>query len=209
VSDGLPTAERQTAEPRAPAMFPLMLDVTALPVMLIGGASLVHRLAALDDHGARDLHVFAPAAPPDLAAHAGAHLVQRWPEAADFQRIAPRLVFISDVDDAAAAAYRALAKQVGALVHVQDRIPLCDFHLPAKVRRGRLQVTVSTDGAAAGLSRLIRQYLETNVFGPEWAERVEDIARARMEWKKQELSFGDLARKVEDFVAARGWLSPK
>ena len=195
--------------PQMPAMFALMLDVTALPVMLIGAASLTGRLQALDDHGATDAHVFAPEPPDDLVALAGDRLTSRWPEPADFSRIKPRLAFISDVDDGRAAAFRAQAKNTGALVHVQDRIPLCDFHLPAKVRRGHLQVTVSTDGTAAGLSRLIRQYLEAEVFGPEWAARVDELAAARRAWKAQGLSMADLAHEIEAMVVERGWLPPK
>lgn len=193
----------------APAMFPLMLDVSAAPAMLIGGASIKGRLQALRDHGATAAHVFAPEASADLAALAGEDLALRWPDAADFARIKPALAFISDVDDRKAAAFRALAKAAGALVHVQDRIPLCDFHLPAKVRRGHLQVTVSTDGQAAGLSRLIRQYLEAEVFGPEWAARVEELAAARAAWKAEGVTTAELAAKVDSFVAARGWLSAK
>ncbi len=190
-------------------MFPLMLDVSAAPVMLIGGASLPGRLQALRDHGATNLHIFGPEASPELADTAGVSLQRRWPEAADFTAVAPILAFISDMDDTQAAAFRALAKEAGALVHVHDRIPLCDFHLPAKVRRGRLQVTVSTDGQAAGLSRIIRQYLEAEVFGPEWGPRVEELAAARMAWKAQGIGMAELAAKIEAFVAERGWLSVK
>lgn len=194
---------------RPPAMFPLMLDVSAAPVMLIGGASLSGRLQALRDHDATNLHIFAPEASPELADLAGDRLRRRWPEAADFTGIAPILAFISDMDDTQAASFRALAKGAGALVHVHDRIPLCDFHLPAKVRRGRLQVTVSTDGQAAGLSRLIRQYLEAEVFGPEWGPRVDELAAARVAWKAQGIGMAELAAKIEAFVAERGWLSGK
>ncbi len=190
-------------------MFPLMLDVSTAPVMLVGGASLLGRLRALDEHGATAVHVFAPDAPAELAALAGERLRRGWPAASDFTRIAPKLAFISDMDDAQAAVFRALARDAGALVHVQDRIPLCDFHLPAKVRRGHLQVTVSTDGQAAGLSRLIRHYLETDVFGPEWAARVEELAAVRKAWKAEGITLGELASRVEAFVAARGWLSAK
>lgn len=193
----------------ARAMFPLMLDVSATPVMLIGGTSLPGRLQALDEHGAAAVHVFAPDATAELAALAEGRLARRWPDAADFTAIEPTLVFISDIGDGEAGRFRVLAKAAGALVHVQDRIPLCDFHLPAKVRRGHLQVTVSTDGQAAGLSRLIRQYLEAEVFGPEWAERVEDLAAARLAWKAEGIGFAELAARVEAFVAARGWLPPK
>ncbi len=146
-------------------MFPLMLDVANVPIVVAGGPRILPRVAALVEHGALGLHVFAQSPSPELAAYAGARLEGRWPEQADFARIRPKLAFVADVDDDLAARVSGWARDAGALVHVEDRIPLCDFHLPARVRRGHLQVTVSTDGAAAGLSRHIREYLENHVFG--------------------------------------------
>lgn len=187
-------------------MFPLMLDITALPIIVIGGAGVLARITALDEHGAKDVRVFATDPTPDLIVAAGGRLERRWPDANDFLALRPRLVFVADVDDAVAANFYAQAHAAGALVHVQDRIPLCDFHLPARVRRGHLQVTVSTDGTAAGLSRHIREYLEAHVFGPEWAARVDEVAAARRKWKQEGLSFAALGKAVADLVTARGWL---
>ena len=203
------TTEQSASDQRpadAPLMFPLMLDVSQMPVFAIGGASISVRLAALDEHGAKNVHIFAPSPAPELVAAAGARLQQRWPSEADFNALRPRLVFIADMDDGEAAALRTYAVAAGALVHVQDRIPLCDFHLPARVRRGHLQVTVATDGTAAGLSRHIREYLETFIFGPEWAQHVDEVAAARRAWKQQGLSFAALGKAVADLVTARGWL---
>ena len=187
-------------------MFPLMLDITTIPIMVIGGVGVLARVIALDEHAAANVHVFAEAPAPELVTVAGARIQKRWPEPADFARIHPKLVFIADVDDAQAASLHGEARASGALVHVQDRIPFCDFHLPARVRRGHLQVTVSTDGTAAGLSRHIREYLETYIFGPEWVARVDEVAAARRKWKQEGLSFAALGKAVADLVAARGWL---
>lgn len=189
----------------ATPMFPLVLDVTALPVFAIGGVGLLARIAQLDEHLASDVHIFAPAPAPEVSAVAGARLRERWPEEADFAAHHPKLVFIADVDDTFAAVLRARAKAFGALVHVQDRVPLCDFHMPARLRRGHLQVTISTDGTAAGLARHIREYLENHVFGPEWAARVEEVAAARKKWKAEGLSISSLGKAVADLVSARGW----
>ncbi len=197
-------SDQQPAD--ATLMFPLMLDVSQMSVFAIGGASVLVRLAALDEHGAKNVQVFAPSPAPELIAAAGSRLQQRWPTQADFATIRPKLVFIADIDDDEAATLRSYGVAAGALVHVQDRIPLCDFHLPARVRRGHLQVTVATDGTAAGLSRHIREYLENFVFGPEWAEHVDEVAAARRAWKQQGLSFAALGKAVADLVTARGWL---
>lgn len=194
------------AMPAGKAMFPLMLDVTAIPIMVVGGASAAARVTVLREHGATDIHVFAETPVFELVETAGERLQSRWPEQSDFSNLRPKLVFISDVDDGFAAALHGYARAAGALVHVQDRIPFCDFHLPARVRRGHLQVTVSTDGTAAGLSRHIREYLETHVFGPEWAARVDEVAAARQKWKQEGLSFAALGKAVGDLVTARGWL---
>jgi len=194
------------AKSNTPLMFPLMLNVTEAPIVLVGGGELPIRLEMLEKYGASKIHVFAPEASDELKQLAGDRLVAHWPEPDDFVRIRPQLVFVADVEDEFAAKIRSHAKSVGALVHVQDRIPLCDFHLPALVRRGHLQVTVSTDGTAAGLSRIIREYLEGNVFGPEWAARVDELAAARRTWKKEGLSFEALSRAIREFVEERGWL---
>src|SRR5438128_2466097 len=129
-----PTRSSMATDAPPPSMFPLMLDVTAVPVLLAGGkAGLAPRLEALREHGAANITVFA-ATGSDFPG-AGATVHGRWPTAEDFAALRPRLVFISDVDDAQASVWRAMAHGVGALVHVQDRVPLCDFHMPAVLRR--------------------------------------------------------------------------
>jgi precorrin-2 dehydrogenase/sirohydrochlorin ferrochelatase len=186
-----------------------MVDLTAETVFVVGaGPALANRLQAMKDYGAARVHVFA--ADPGAAARAlaGDKLIDRWPAADDFASLRPRIVFIADVADVDAARWRDLARQHGALVHVQDRIPLCDFHLPAILRRGSLQVTVSTDGAAAGLSRLLRDYIAAKVFGPEWESRVDDVSAARLAWKKEGLTMGALGDAIAKMLKDRGWLKP-
>lgn len=185
-------------------MFPIMLDVTGIPVFVIGNdEGALGRVRALQEHGAKTVVLFAPdGIVPDLpvAHHA------RWPTADDFRLHAPRLVFVTAAPDHVLSAIHVLAREAGALVHSQDRIADCDFHLPARLRRGRLLVTVSTDGAVAGLSRLLRDYLADHVFGAEWGARVDELAEARKGWKARGLSMGTLFAAIKDFVTARRWL---
>jgi len=191
-------------------MFPLMLNVTAVPVFLVGGtAGLGSRLDAMIEYGAAHVHVFAMTPEPGFAARAGNRLRARWPDTADFEKFRPRLVFIADVDDVLAARWCDMAHAVGALVHVQDRIPLCDFHLPAILRRGQLQVTVSTDGSAPGLARILRDHLAGHVFGAEWGARVSEVSLARDSWKRDGLPMAKLGEAIVDFIRKKGWLSSK
>jgi precorrin-2 dehydrogenase/sirohydrochlorin ferrochelatase len=176
----------------APPMYPIMLNVTQLTIFVVGAdAAASDRLKTLAEHGAA--HVI--------------HFSDAPPTAQDFAAHAPRLVFISGLVDATRAEVHRLAKTAGALVHAQDHIPLCDFHLPARLRRGKLLVTVSTDGAVAGLSRLVRDHLARNVITEAWAARVDELADARRQWKAEGLTMGTLFAAIQDYVAERGWLS--
>src|ERR1700760_993665 len=66
------------------------------------------------------------------------------------------------------------ARAQGVLVNVEDVLPLCDFHVPAVVRRGDLLLTASTGGQVPGLARALRERLAAQ-FGPEWTGRVKEV----------------------------------
>jgi precorrin-2 dehydrogenase/sirohydrochlorin ferrochelatase len=70
------------------------------------------------------------------------------------------------------------AKARGILINVADRPTEGDFAVPSTLRRGGLQVAVSTGGASPTLARRIRNELE-EVFGPEWVGVVEELEAVR------------------------------
>jgi precorrin-2 dehydrogenase / sirohydrochlorin ferrochelatase len=76
------------------------------------------------------------------------------------------------------AAVAGEAKESGIPVNVADRPSEGDFAVPSTLRRGGLQVAVSTGGASPTLARRIRIELE-EAFGPEWAAVVEEFDTAR------------------------------
>lgn len=77
------------------------------------------------------------------------------------------------------------AREKGIPVNVADRPTEGDFALPSTLRRGQLQVAVSTGGASPTLARRIRRELE-DAFGSEWAGIVEELRRARRDGRKAE-----------------------
>ena len=70
------------------------------------------------------------------------------------------------------------AEERGVPINVADRPSEGDFALPSTLRRGRLQVAVSTGGASPTLAKRIRGELE-GAFGSEWAVIVERFDAAR------------------------------
>jgi precorrin-2 dehydrogenase/sirohydrochlorin ferrochelatase len=71
-----------------------------------------------------------------------------------------------------------LARQRGILCNVVDVPELCDFYYPAVVRRGALQIAVSTAGESPALAQRLRKKLERE-FGPEYAAWLRELGRSR------------------------------
>jgi precorrin-2 dehydrogenase/sirohydrochlorin ferrochelatase len=113
-----------------------------------------------------------------------------------------------DPSDEALSALQLLAdraRRLGVLVNVEDVLTLCDFHVPAIVRRGDLLLTASTGGQVPGLSRALRETL-SNQFGPEWTVRLKELRLARARWRSEGLSPADVSQMVRAFVEQEGWL---
>jgi siroheme synthase-like protein len=63
-------------------------------------------------------------------------------------------------------------------VNVIDTPESCDFIAPAIVRRGALQIAISTGGHSPTLAKRIRMQLE-EVYGPEYGKLLEKLGRER------------------------------
>jgi precorrin-2 dehydrogenase/sirohydrochlorin ferrochelatase len=85
------------------------------------------------------------------------------------------------------------AQQRAVLCNVVDVPDLCDFFYPAIVRRGDLQIAVSTAGKSPSLAQKIRQQLEAQ-FGPAYAEWVAQLGETRRLILASDL---DRARKLD------------
>ena len=70
------------------------------------------------------------------------------------------------------------AQKRGVLCNVVDVPDLCDFFYPSIVRRGDLQIAVSTAGQSPSLAQKIRQQLEKQ-FGPAYASWVAELGETR------------------------------
>lgn len=72
------------------------------------------------------------------------------------------------------------AQQRNILCNVVDDPEYCDFYYPAVVRRGDLQLAISTNGQSPALAQRIRRELEIQ-FGPEYGEWLEELGRIRQQ----------------------------
>jgi precorrin-2 dehydrogenase/sirohydrochlorin ferrochelatase len=167
-------------------MLPLVLDPRHVKAGLIGQGAARDRRAA-------------------LLAEAGMEAVLLPADAAD-AAIAPLTVlFVAGLGEGESRLLATRARNLGVLVNVEDVLPLCDFHVPALVRRGDLLLTASTGGQVPGLARALREWL-AGQFGPEWTGRLKELGHARARWRSEGLSTGQVSENVRDMLARMGWL---
>lgn len=167
-------------------MLPITLAPHLLKAALIGqGDALARRQALLAEAGV-EARLLAEDAPDE--ALRGLHLL-----------------FVAGLPEGESRALSARARAMGILVNVEDVLPLCDFHVPAIVRRGDLLLSVSTGGQAPGLSRRLREALALQ-FGPEWTGRLRELSLARARWRAQGLTQSEVSQMVRAHVEKEGWL---
>ncbi|HMI97416.1 MAG TPA: NAD(P)-dependent oxidoreductase [Micropepsaceae bacterium] len=168
-------------------MLPIILDGSNLSIAIVGvGEGVVRRLAMLKAAGITDPVVYSDAL-PDADQIASLHIL-----------------FIAGLDEATSRELAGMAHLAGVIVNVEDVPSLCDFHVPAQVRRGDLLLTVSTGGRAPGLSRALREDLQRR-FGPEWAERLDEVADLRNQWRAQGLTPNAVSERTQALFSERGW----
>lgn len=141
----------------------------------------------------------------DLLAEAGVE-VRRLPDPVPDAVLRDlQLLFVAGLPDSEARELAVRARGFGVLVNVEDVLALCDFHVPAIVRRGDLLLTASTGGQVPGLARALREYLAAQ-FGPEWTARLKELGTARAKWRSQGLSPTEVSQHVRELVVRMGWL---
>lgn len=184
-------------------MIPIVFEPRRLRFLLAGaGDAALARLRWLRAGGAADVRIFVQAPSAELETLSGRGLATRLPDAADFRGVAA--AFVAGLDETASAEIARTAKAAGVPVNVEDRIALCDFHVPAVVRRGDLLLTASTGGQGPGLTVAIREKLE-GTYGPEWADRVKALAERRAQWKAEGADFRELRRRTREWLDRQDW----
>jgi precorrin-2 dehydrogenase / sirohydrochlorin ferrochelatase len=160
-------------------LFPMFLKLEGRQVLVVGAGKVGEpKIAGLLDTGARIRVVALEAGPA----------VQQWAREGkiDLER---RAYSSADLDGVflavIATSSRALNERIYAeayrravLCNVVDVPDLCDFYYPAVVRRGDLQIAVSTAGQSPSLAQKIRQQLEKQ-FGPAYASWVAELGETR------------------------------
>jgi precorrin-2 dehydrogenase/sirohydrochlorin ferrochelatase len=176
-----------------PPMFPIFLDLAGRRCVVIGaGAVAEQKIRGLVAAGAR-LRVIAPHATPYLQRLARWKKIswQRREFAAGDLEGALLVVAATSSPSTHAKIYRE-ARRRKVLCNVVDVPPECDFYYPAIVRRGSLQIAISTGGQSPALAQRLRRHLETEL-SPHYSRWVAELGRKR---RRAQLGEPDITRRA-------------
>ena len=176
------------------SLFPMFMKLTGKQCLVVGAGRVGEpKIGGLIDTGAR-IHVVAIEVSDAVRewAHAGKIDMELRP-------FSPHDLdgkFLAVVATASESLNRFIyreAQERGVLCNVVDVPDLCDFFYPAVVRRGDLQIAISTAGQSPSLAQKLRQQLEKQ-FGEGYAEWVAQLGETRRLILASDL---DKARKSE------------
>ena len=163
-------------------LYPIFLDLSGRRCVVVGGGKVAGRKARKLLQARARVVVISPDIETELESVA-VEVHRRPYREGDLE--GAYLAFAATDSREVNAAVAREGKERDIPVNVADRPTEGDFALPSTLRRGGLQVAVSTGGASPNLARRIKDELE-RVFGPEWAGIVEELGRSRRDGEKSD-----------------------
>ena len=161
------------------SLFPMFLKLAGKQCLVVGAGKVGEpKIGGLMDTGASI----------QVVAIAASGRVREWADAGKIE-LELRAFSAADLDGkflaVVATASNSLneliyreAQRRGVLCNVVDVPEYCDFFYPAVVRRGDLQIAISTTGQSPSLAQKIRQQLEQQ-FGEGFADWVDQLGETR------------------------------
>lgn len=160
------------------ALYPINLRLTNKKVVVVGGGLVAERkVMGLIGTGA-EIVVISPEVTKRLEDLAKQVQIQWVPKTFTEEDISLALLIFAATDHP--AVNQAIKKAAGPnqLVTIADDPDHSDFHVPGKIQRGKLCLTVSTSGASPTLTQKIRERLEEE-FAEQYEQYVEFLDWAR------------------------------
>lgn len=166
--------------PVAGPLYPVNLVLTGRPCLVVGGGPVAAAKARdLAECGA-DVLVVAPEIGPEVRDVDGI----TWDER-DYQpgeAASYRLVLTAADDPEVNRAVFTDGDDAGVWVNSADDPDNCSFVVPARIRRGPLLVSISTEGHSPALANWLRRALEAQI-GPEYETAIELLSEARRQMR--------------------------
>jgi precorrin-2 dehydrogenase / sirohydrochlorin ferrochelatase len=172
-------ASKAAKEIRPMLLFPAFLKLAQRRCLVVGGGRVAEEKIEGLLRAQAEVCVVAPSATRRIRAWARAGII-RW-EVRTFRSSDLVGVFLIVAATSSPALHTQIyeqAKRQGVLCNVVDDPERCDFYYGAVLRRGSLQIAISTGGLSPALAQRLRKRLEQE-FGSEYEEWLEEVGAAR------------------------------
>ena len=161
------------------SLFPMFMKLAGKQCLVVGAGKVGEpKIGGLIDSGA-SIHVVAIAASAQVRDWANAGTIDLELRAFTARDLDGK--FLAVVATASESLNKHIYRETqrrGVLCNVVDVPEYCDFFYPAVVRRGDLQIAISTAGQSPSLAQKIRQQLERQ-FGEGYGEWVAQLGETR------------------------------
>ena len=197
----MPASFSYSGERAYVSLFPIFLKLKAKTCVVVGAGKIAAAKAAGLLSGAARVVVIGPRAASWVQSQARAGKViwhRRRFVAADVERAF--LVVAATSSNATNEAVFRACRDRGVLCNVADDPERCDFFYPAIVRRGPLQIAISTGGHSPALARRLRMELERQ-FGPDYGAWVEMVGELRRKLFSRDLAPAERRRLLDEIAS--------
>lgn len=160
-------------------LFPMFLKLSGRQCLVVGAGRVGEpKIAGLVSAAAK-VRVVAPKATEAVAGWARAGKIAWQPRNFSFADLDETFLVVA-ATNSTKLNHRIFreAQRRNILCNVVDDPAHCDFYYPAVVRRGPLQIAISTSGQSPALAQRLRKQLEQQ-FGPQYESWVKELGRAR------------------------------
>jgi len=167
--------------------YPIFLDLNHQNVVVVGGGDVAERkIKNLLIYGCT-IYISSPHLTPHLQQLVATKKIHHIPyESLDSYMDDTFMVIAATDDNEVNSKIASQAKKHGLLINTVDQPKDCNFIMPSIVKRGNLQIAISTAGKSPALAKKIRKNLEST-FGPEYDSFVEllGIIRTKLLYQDQ------------------------
>jgi precorrin-2 dehydrogenase / sirohydrochlorin ferrochelatase len=173
-------------------LYPIFLELKGRPAVVVGGGKVAARkTAGLVEAGAK-VTVVSPELTPELVTMAEDGKIQWRKKTFSADDLDDALLVIAATNDSETNLEVKKAAGPHQLVTIADNPAASDFHVPSVVRRGKLNLAVSTSGASPTLAKKIREELEEK-YDERYVDYLEFLDESRMK----------ILTQIEDSVLKR------
>lgn len=167
--------------------YPIMLDIRDKKVIVVGGGRIAYRkIINLVQSGAQ-ITVISPEIDRNIVELIIANQIVWRKKRFERADLDYAFIVIAATDNEQVNEYVALSVGTNQLVNVVDNPALSTFHVPAKLTRGDLTISVATGGSSPTLAKVIRDEL-AEVYDDSYRSYLEFLFQSRLRIKRANLS---------------------